>query len=162
MKRYQTSSAKETMEIGQRLGEALLRMPATTSAVVVTLSGELGAGKTTLTKGIYKGLGSKAPVTSPTFIIMRHTHVKAKKTGQGKSQPRYKTLVHVDAYRLREPEALQQIGFADVLGDPLSLVIIEWPERAGNLIPKKAISITLAHGKDEHARSIAIKGITIA
>lgn len=160
MKRYLTSSAKETVEVGRRIGEALFRLPASKTATVVTLSGELGAGKTTITKGIYKGLGSKTLVTSPTFIIMRHTHLKMRKG----EQVRYKTVVHVDAYRLEDPKALELLAFNDLLKDPTALVIIEWPERAGKLIPKKSIAIKLAHGKgkdDEQTRAIAIQGITI-
>ena len=143
MQTYKSSSSSETKEMGRALGEALLKRGSGRTATVVTLSGELGAGKTTFTKGIYQGLGSKAAVTSPTFIIIR----------------RSKNLFHVDLYRLRDASALDVLAFAEIIKDPKNIVIVEWPELAKKLLPKKLVQVTLHHGRSEHERRITIKGL---
>lgn len=89
---------------------------------ILTLSGDLGAGKTTFTKGLAESLGITKNVTSPTFAIMNVYHLPQEKNG-------IKTLVHIDAYRLESPEEILTIGAEDYLGEPNVLSVIEWPEK---------------------------------
>lgn len=97
---------------------------------VLCLYGDLGAGKTTLTKGIAKGLGVKDEVLSPTFTLMNVLPIKDKKI---------KNLVHIDTYRLKDEEELLDIGVLDYLGAPDTICIIEWPEKIKNLLKDKQV-----------------------
>jgi tRNA threonylcarbamoyladenosine biosynthesis protein TsaE len=113
----------QLVEWGEAMGRELV------APCVITLSGDLGAGKTTLTQAICRGYGVTGEVTSPTFALV---HVY----DAPKSQ-----VHHVDLYRLTGPRDLQNIGWDDMLsGD--SVVIVEWPERAQDAMPP-ATSIEL-------------------
>lgn len=99
---------------------------------VFALSGDLGAGKTTFSKGFARALGVEKQVTSPTFNIMKIYPIKNKKI---------RKLVHVDAYRLESVEDANSIGLDEIISDPTSVTIVEWPERIWGLIKNRAISI---------------------
>ncbi len=102
-----------TLDMGRRLAEVLRRHPG-----LVRLFGDLGAGKTTLVRGILRGLGHAGPVRSPTYTLI---------------EP-YEDLVppvyHIDLYRLADPEELEWLGYRDLAAGS-ALVLIEWPERGG-------------------------------
>lgn len=102
---------------------------------VIALSGELGAGKTTLIKGIAAGLGIRRPITSPTFLLLRVYPVRG--------NPRLRRLVHVDAYRIKHPAELVDVGLNDYLGMPDTTTVIEWAERIRPLLPGRRMTITL-------------------
>jgi tRNA threonylcarbamoyladenosine biosynthesis protein TsaE len=126
-------AADLTIEEMTRWGEALgagLRPPC-----VVTLSGDLGAGKTTLAQAICRGYGVRDAVTSPTFALV-HEY----------AAPR-SPVYHVDLYRLTGPEQLANIGWDDTVSSN-ALVLIEWPERAGHELPPAMHAVTLAHVPD--------------
>lgn len=93
--------------------------PVQKRATLVTLSGELGAGKTALTQEIAKQLGVYTAVQSPTFVIQKSYRV---------DDDHFKTLVHIDAYRLTSFKDLEDIHIKETLSEPTNLVIIEWPE----------------------------------
>lgn len=129
-----------TESIGAELGRVLR------GGDLVLLSGELGAGKTTLVRGIAAGLGhDAAQVSSPTFILC-----------QEHRKPGASTLAHVDAWRLRGPEDLESIGWDELRDDPEVVTCIEWPERVG-LSPTDATVVVLI----EHAESGRHVRITI-
>lgn len=98
----------------------------------LTLEGELGAGKTTLVQAIARGLGVTEPVTSPTYAIV---HQYAAPSG---------TVHHLDLYRLRDPSELAHLGWDDLLRSP-GVVIVEWPDRAGDALPSVRRTLTLQH-----------------
>jgi tRNA threonylcarbamoyladenosine biosynthesis protein TsaE len=110
---------------GEAFGRTLAR-PA-----VVAVSGELGAGKTTLIRAIAAGMGVTEPVTSPTFALV-HRYVSP-----GGS------VYHVDAYRLK-PRDTADLGLDDMLAEPDAVVLIEWPERLGDAAPPFTHRIRLA------------------
>ena len=115
------------------------------------LYGDLGAGKTTLTKGIAEGLGVKETITSPTFALMNVYNIKTLK------RENKKTLVHIDTYRLKNEQELIDIGAEDYLGDKDTICIIEWPEKISTLLQnKKTISVEIEH-VEEKTREIIIK-----
>jgi len=97
-------------------------VPNKEGATVVGLSGELGSGKTAFVKVLAKVLGVEEEVLSPTFVIAKFYPIP--------KDPRWKTLVHADLYRIDDPEELKALRFKDVLSDAKNLVVIEWPERA--------------------------------
>lgn len=109
---------------------------------IVTLSGELGAGKTTLTKGILSYFGvNPADVTSPTFSIMNIYHA-SDHTDVAKE------IVHIDTYRLEEADELLEIGFEEYISDPDTITIIEWPEKIEHILsslPNTVHRYTLKH-----------------
>lgn len=131
-----TKTAEETMNFGRELGAKL------GPGDVVALFGGLGAGKTTLTKGIARGAGVEAEVFSPTFTLI-HEH------------PGRVPFYHVDLYRLTGDEDVEYLGLEEYLyGD--GVVIIEWADRAPSLLPKEHIEITLDYADDD-GRKIQIR-----
>ncbi|WKZ24809.1 MAG: tRNA (adenosine(37)-N6)-threonylcarbamoyltransferase complex ATPase subunit type 1 TsaE [Patescibacteria group bacterium] len=134
------NSEAETKKFGQELAKSFK------GGEVIGLIGELGAGKTSLVKGLALGLGVKKNITSPTFIIMNIYKVKHEKI---------KNLVHVDAYRIKKGQALLGIGLGDYLGDPQSITIIEWADLVPDILNKKVTIIKLKHlGGDKRKISI--------
>jgi tRNA threonylcarbamoyladenosine biosynthesis protein TsaE len=132
-----THSAEETIERGREIG-AKLKPP-----VLVLLFGELGAGKTTLTKGIVSGLGAadEDQVTSPTFTLV-HKYCDAA------------TVYHVDLYRVADFHDLESLGLEDFLIE-LAIVIVEWPENFSLRADWPIVRIQLEH-LGEDARRISI------
>ena len=122
-KSIQTSSAEETMAIGEQLAKEL---PADAS---LALYGDLGVGKTTLVKGIAKGLGITKNITSPTFNLFS--------IYQGEKQ-----LVHLDAYRLNQEQSIENLMIEDFLCSPY-LCVIEWPDNVPELIDKNTLKLEL-------------------
>jgi len=113
--------------------------------LVVTLTGELGTGKTTLAQAICRGYGVEAPVTSPTYALI-HEY----------ASPR-SPVYHIDLYRLSSPDDLTQLGWDDLLLER-ALVIVEWPERAGARLPAEHVPITLDYDPDDESARILLAG----
>lgn len=125
-------------------------VPRADGATTVTLSGDLGAGKTAFVKGVAKALGVLEHVTSPTFVIMKIYPLPLLPSKSGKG---FERLIHIDAYRLKGEHHLKVLGWEDLIEYPKNLIFIEWPEQAPNAIPKSAIRIEFRYGGDE-AREI--------
>ena len=123
-KSIQTSSAEETMAIGEQLAKEL------PTDISLALYGDLGVGKTTLVKGIAKGLGISKNITSPTFNLFS--------IYQGEKQ-----LVHLDAYRLSQEQSIENLMFEDFLHSPY-LCVIEWPDNVPQLIDKNTLKLELS------------------
>ena len=133
---FHLRDADETEQLGFTLGGLLQSLDAHPRAIGVLLSGELGAGKTTFTRGLADGLGADpSAIASPTFTI-RMDHRGATRA-----------LAHLDAWRLDQASAadeLATIGFDELLaGD--AVVVVEWPERLGDAAPARRIDIRLEH-----------------
>jgi tRNA threonylcarbamoyladenosine biosynthesis protein TsaE len=111
---------------GEALGAQLV------APTVVTLEGDLGAGKTSLVQAICRGYGVSDPVTSPTFALVHEYRA-----------PR-SPVFHLDLYRLAGPHQLANIGWDDALASK-ALVLIEWPERAGSELPPAMRALKLSH-----------------
>ena len=133
-----SNSDIETREIGHKLADLL------PNGSVVLLMGELGAGKTTLVRGVAEALGITEKITSPTFNIMK-LYLKGKKV-----------LVHIDAYRLEDNNA--DIGLEEFIGTERGLTFIEWPSYIKDMIPDNHVSINI-HNIGENKREITITGI---
>lgn len=118
---------------GERYGRSA-RAP-----LVVAISGELGAGKTTLVKAICRGAGVEQDVTSPTFALV-HEYAA-----------RDFPVFHLDLYRLERPDELTNLGWDEIITAP-ALVLVEWPERAGKRLPREAVRLALAHDPDSPDR----------
>ena len=115
------------------------------SGIIVYLHGDLGAGKTTLTRGFIQGLGHKGAVKSPTYTL-----VEPYELGSWRAY-------HFDLYRLGDPEELEFMGIRDYF-DEQSSSFIEWPEKGHGLLPKADLDLYLSY--QEEQRVIEIKGNT--
>lgn len=119
--------------------------PREQGATLVTLSGNLGAGKTAYSKAVAATLGITETVTSPTFVL--------EKIYQVPPPHAFRRLVHIDAYRLERGAELAPLGFDELMRDAENLVLLEWPEKVSEVLPlpSVAISITVT---DADARTI--------
>ncbi len=120
-----TENPVETKEFGETVGAALLKSGGGLPAVL-TLTGELGSGKTTFVQGLARGLGIRQRLISPTFVIVRRYGIPG--------TDRY--LYHIDAYRLEGARDAETFGLPDMLAEPGSVIAIEWPERLGSAVPE--------------------------
>ena len=109
---------------------------------IFCLTGDLGAGKTTLVRGIARALNIKSVVQSPTFNIM-----KVYFDGE-------RPLIHIDAYRLADVNT--DIGLDEYIGYETGITVIEWPEFIKDLIPETAIEVNIRHAEGD-TRNITIK-----
>jgi tRNA threonylcarbamoyladenosine biosynthesis protein TsaE len=136
---FVTNSSEETIARGREIAKQL-RAP-----VLVLLKGDLGSGKTTLTKGIISGLGAakEEDVTSPTFNLVHEFHYQCK-------------VYHVDLYRIESFHDLESLGLEDALTEK-AIVIIEWPERFTFRTDWPTIEIRLDHAGGD-SRRVAISG----
>lgn len=131
----ETASAEHTQRLGAALGR-LLRADA-----IVTLAGDLGAGKTTFVQGLGMGLGVTATITSPTFVLINRY-----RTADGRR------LEHADCYRLANaPLEMWDAGLSDLfLSD--DVVVVEWADRIPGLLPPEHLEITIDHGDGDRRR----------
>ena len=134
-----THSADDTRALAARLVTRLA------AGDTIVLSGDLGAGKTTFVQGLAAGLGITARVQSPTFVLVRRYEAAI-------------PLVHADLYRLDAGAELLEIGLDDLFTGE-AIVVIEWGEAAGRLLPADRLEIRLAAvpGADDH-RDVAVSG----
>ncbi len=121
----QLPDAAATEALGAALGQAM-------GEGVIYLEGELGAGKTTLARGLLQARGVDGPVGSPTYTLM-----EPYTTASG-------VVLHLDLYRLADPEELHFLGIEDV-AEPRTLALIEWPGRGGSVLPGADLTVELIH-----------------
>ncbi len=132
---FLSQSEEQTFEYARELA-ASLEVPAQ-----ILLCGELGAGKTTFTKGLAAGFGVEAvdEVSSPTFTLVNQYRGRV-------------PVYHVDLYRVASTD-LYDLGLDDIFDEPQAVVVVEWAERLAELAPENAIRITLTY-VDDHTRQI--------
>ena len=138
----ETNSAKETFQLGKKIGERAL------PGQIYTLNGDLGVGKTVFTQGVARGLEIQEPVNSPTFTIVQEY--------DGGRLPFY----HFDVYRIGDIEEMEEIGYDDYFfGEGICL--IEWAELIEEILPEKVISVTIEKDpvRDFDYRKITIEGL---
>ncbi len=104
-------------------------------ATLVTLSGNLGAGKTTFTQVLARTLGVEEVVNSPTFVLE-----KIYKLAEGQL---FKRLIHIDAYRLEKGSDLVPLGFDEIMQDSGNVVLLEWPEKVADALPQPTVKISI-------------------
>lgn len=136
--RFYSNSPADTEAFGEQLAKRLR------PGDVVAFTGTLGMGKTALTRGLARGLGCRARVTSPTFTIVNE---------YDGSIP----LFHFDMYRLASADDLYDIGWDDYL-DRGGVCAVEWSERVASALPEGTITVDIARGEADHSRVITVTG----
>ncbi len=124
--KLQTATVIKTLEELDGEAQAFIAglSPRDDGATLVTLSGELGAGKTAFVKAVAKAFGIKEVVTSPTFVLEKIYKV-------GHPMSNFGRLVHIDACRLESGADLKPLGFDELMKDSENLILLEWPEKVG-------------------------------
>ena len=143
-KRFRTRSEAGTLAMGERVAEILLPAPK-----LIVLRGDLGAGKTTLVKGIAEALGAAeiSDVTSPTFTLV-HEYAGPKVR-----------LYHLDLYRLETERELLTLGLEEMVEEPDALVLVEWGEKFPSVVARADGEIAIEDaGEDERMFLVRVKG----
>lgn len=133
------TSEQETEQLGERIGQTA--KPGT----VIALIGDLGTGKTTLTKSIARGLGVTETVTSPTFNIIREYR-------SGRIP-----LYHFDVYRIADPDEMFELGYEEYFYSD-GICVVEWADIIEELLPEDAVIIHIERGASEEEREYRIEG----
>jgi tRNA threonylcarbamoyladenosine biosynthesis protein TsaE len=135
------ASAEDTAALGAAVARAL----AGRAGAVVHLEGPLGAGKTTLARGLLRALGVTGTIRSPTYTLLEPY------------EPGGRTVIHLDLYRLTDPRELEPLGLRDYPPERCWW-LVEWPERGGGRLPPPDLRLLLAH--DPHGRRATLAGPT--
>lgn len=140
-KRFRSRSIDGTIALGATIAEML------SPPRVVVLRGEVGAGKTTLVKGIAQAIGaaSEEDVTSPTFTLL-HEYAGSKVH-----------LFHLDLYRLETEEQVAVLGLEEMAAEPNALVLVEWGDRFQGVVRLASAEIAMAHGEAEEERLLVVR-----
>ena len=109
-------------------------------ATVVGLTGDLGAGKTTLSQSIARHLGVTDTVVSPTFVIAKMYIT---------SDSRFEQLIHIDAYRIEDIQELDPLGWEGMVHSPKTLILVEWPERITEALPPHTMHFHIDHAQNQ-------------
>lgn len=137
-----SKSPKQTTNLGLKLAKK------SKAGDIYSLIGDLGGGKTHFTKGFAKGLGLKVTINSPSFILMKVYNIKNR---------RAKYFCHVDAYRLKRPEEIIEIGLEEYLGREDTIVVIEWADKIKEILNSYKQHIIIFSFVDKNVRKIKIK-----
>lgn len=141
-----SKSYQETIKIGQRLGQLIKKSLKSKkfNSILIGLCGDLGGGKTTLVKGIAKGLGIKKNITSPSFTLVK----EYKKNNL--------LLFHFDFYRLKNKKDYLNLGFEEYFQKPQSVSLIEWADKIKDLLPSEKLIIKFSF-IDQNQRKLLFK-----
>lgn len=134
--KLQLASAEDTQALGARFARVL------DPGCIVYLRGPLGTGKTTLVRGLLRALGHEGTVRSPTFTLVEPYEAGGRR------------LLHLDLYRLADPEELEYLGLRDFL-DGEAIILVEWPERGRGMLPPADLEAALDYAGDGRACTLS-------
>ena len=115
--------------------DVLAKLAPKNTAIVVALVGDLGAGKTTFVQALGKELGVTETMQSPTYVLMKKYQT---------TNSKFQTLIHIDAYRLENPEEFTALRPEQFLQDPKTLVVVEWPEKVAGALPPADLTVNFS------------------
>ena len=141
-----------TERMGAALAQHVTKWLPAGRALCVYLEGDLGAGKTALTRAVLTALGYQGTVKSPTYTLVESYDLASLVKSP-------LMLYHFDLYRLQDPEELEMMGIRDYFAQR-ALCFIEWPERGAGILPPADVTITLTH--EPHGRSVSLESSTVA
>ncbi len=159
MQKIITKSAKQTYNLGKKLAQKLK------GGEVLALTGELGAGKTVLIKGLAAGLGIKKNITSPTFVLMkvypitvnRQPSTEAKRLSVIGYRSTINKFVHLDCYRTKNPQEIVDIGATEYFSQKDTVTVIEWADKIKSILPTRQTKKIIIRLKGKNLREITIK-----
>jgi len=126
VEQFITQNQKQTQNLARILAKEILKYKNTKkNALVFGLIGNLGAGKTTFIQAFAKGIGIKARLTSPTFVLMKN----------------YGNLYHIDCYRIKNHKDILALDFQEIVSSPKNIIMIEWAEKVRKILPKNTVWI---------------------
>ena len=167
MQKFISKSELQTRKFAEKIAVDILQLKNLKQAVVLGLVGDLGAGKTTFAQSLARALGVRWRVLSPTFLIIKTYRLKVSaeggfsKGGKGESLPAGRhglKLVHIDAYRLNNPQELLDLGWEKKMADAGNIVVVEWADKIKDLMLKNAMWIHFEHGENEKTRNLQVLG----
>lgn len=136
-------------ELDQWVGEFLKTLKKSDHhARIVTLKGDLGAGKTALVKSAARHLGISEEITSPTFVIQKEYELG--------EESDFKKMIHIDAYRLESASELEYLKWSDTISNPENLIFLEWPQMVDGIEMPKPVDIEISIINNQH-RNILVK-----
>jgi len=162
IKKFQIKNTAEMKKFGGRVAGEVSAEPLGKQAKVISLTGELGVGKTTFTQGFLKALGVKRRVISPTFLIIRPYKLKVNNSQRmirggvevSSGRKQYVNAYHIDCYRLHKPQELLALGLKEILNNHENIVLVEWPQLIEKYLPKKTRRVTIEHSKKGTCRVV--------
>lgn len=137
------TSEREMLELGENFAKKLVSDGVLEGSVVIELVGDVGAGKTTFTRGLAAGLGVKEPVTSPSFTISKNY------AGENAN------LVHYDFYRLGDPGLMAE-DLEESINTPRTVTVVEWADSIEDVLPKERRVVKICYNDDD-TREVTIK-----
>lgn len=160
-----TKSDVETKKLGTTLAREILKFldyarDKLKTAEVLSLEGELGAGKTTFAQGFAKGLGIREIPRSPTFVIMQIYGIKRdinknQRSRKNVNNRKFENFIHIDAYRVKSKD-LKTLGWDDLIKNNKNIILVEWGNKIKNILPKNSMRITFKHVGHSSRRLIKI------
>ncbi len=142
--KFVTQSPQETIKLANKLGRHFI------GGTVLALQGDLGAGKTHFTKGLAQALNIQENITSPTFVLLKEYLVK-------NNQHNIKKLIHIDCYRLSNPEELLALGWQELINNAENLIVIEWADKIKSILPPQTRWLNFKLGATENQRLICFR-----
>lgn len=138
-----SKSPLETKKIAAKLAADVLKRRPGAQAFIIALKGELGAGKTTFVQGFVGSLGVREKIKSPTFLLVKNYKL---------TNSRFTDIYHVDCYRVENWKDLEPLEIKHILHDPNAIILIEWPERVSQILPRVQVKVSLEHVSKKERR----------
>ena len=145
-------SQKETKDFAKSFARKFSISRKQRGALVLALVGNLGAGKTTFVQGFLRELGVRSKITSPTFVLIKRYRLKCSLL----HDLCFMNAYHIDAYRIKKPKELLDLGIKEILKNPENIVLIEWADRIKKILPGNPVWIKFEHGDKENERLIEV------